>query len=81
MPSNYSEFHVYRESNYGVIESVAGASVKVFNADAGAELAVLTADADGLIAAGTLNVAAGTRVRFRIENLSGLAGSITQITT
>ena len=80
MPSNYEEFYVMEETNGGVIEAVAGVNVEVYDADNDVALTTLVTDPDGKIAAGTLNVKAGTRVRFRVENRNGLAGSVTQIT-
>jgi hypothetical protein len=63
---------------------VPGVSVKVRADGAGSDAAEspLTTDADGKIIAGSLAaIAVGTKVHFRVENRSGLAGSISQITT
>jgi hypothetical protein len=85
MASSYAAFYVKKETTAGVIESVgAGVSVKVREDGAGSDAAEspLTTDADGQIAAGSLAaVSVGTKVHFRVENNSGLAGSISQITT
>jgi hypothetical protein len=81
MPSNYEAFYVTKRSANGVKTHVAGATVKAYDADLSAAISTLTADGTGLIVAGTLAVSAGTRVRFRVENEAGLAGSLTQITT
>jgi hypothetical protein len=85
MASNYEGFTVYTRDANGVLAPVgAGVSVAVFDvtANAAAAESPLTTDSDGNVAAGSLAaVAAGTRVRFRVENHSGLAASGTQITT
>ncbi len=81
MPSNYDEFSVLIEANSGVINQAPSVAVKVYNADTSTEITTLNADINGHIASGTLNVEPGTRVRFRVENYQGLAGSMTQITT
>ena len=80
--SNYEGFHVMREANDGIIEQLAGVSVKVYDADLDVEVTTLVTDQSGNIPPGALpTVAAGTRIRFRVENHDGLAGSVTQITT
>lgn len=85
MASDYAEFLVEFRDENGVVAPVeAGVDVAVYDTVALADAAEspLTTDSSGLIAAGTLAaVAAGTRVRFRVENYNGLAGSWTQITT
>lgn len=81
MPSNYEGFYVQKEDDEGNIEAVASASVKVRENGGGSDLTTLTADSNGYIAAGSLSVAAGTIVHFRVENSGGLAGSVSQITT
>lgn len=85
MASSYAQFYVKKETTAGVIESVgAGVSVKVRKEGSGSDAAEspLTTDADGKIAAGSLAaVTVGSTVHFRVENSSGLAGSISQVTT
>ena len=81
MPSNYEGFHVSKEKNDGVIEQLAGVTVKVYDVDLDVEVTTLVSNGSGNIPAGSLPVAVGTRVRFRVENHDGLAGSVTQITT
>jgi hypothetical protein len=50
-------------------EMAAGVTVKVWNVTADAALAdTFVSDAQGHVATGTLPVAAGTVVRFRVEN-------------
>lgn len=69
----------------GVITNVgAGVDVEVYNVTTGLPVAEspLSTDSNGDIVAGSFAaVAVGTRVRFRVENEDGLAGSATQITT
>jgi hypothetical protein len=55
--------------------------VVIRNADTNADLTTVVTDSNGLVAGGSVSPAAGTRIRFRIENHQGLAGSVTQITT
>lgn len=81
MPSNYAAFHVSIRSADGVITHVPSATVKAYDADLNAAISTLTANGSGQIVAGTLAVAPGTRVHFRVENQNGLAGVLTQITT
>ena len=81
MAVNYEAFYVLKRNEYGVLEAVAGATVKVRNVDTATDVATLTADSNGLIAAGSTTGSAGHRLRFRVENSAGLAGSVTQIGT
>lgn len=85
MPSNYESIRWQVRDLNGVLVNVgAGVDVHVYDATAEADVAEspLTTDVNGETAAGTLAaVAAGTRVRFRIENLNGMATSRTQVTT
>ena len=83
--SSYQGFPVTYETTDGVFVSVgAGVTVKVRAQGAGSDAAEspLTTNSNGEIPAGTLAaVSAGTTVHFRVENFSGLAGSISQVTT
>ncbi len=81
MPSDYEGFFVNKEVEGGVIEQQAGVDVVIYDCDGEVDLDTVTSDSNGLIAAGTVAVAVGTRIRFRVENHEGLAGSVTQITT
>lgn len=81
MPSNYTAFDVLIETN-GQVAPAAGATVKVWNVTGNADLGVtLTADSQGVVVAGTLNVSAGTLVRFRCESVQGRAGFAEQVTS
>jgi hypothetical protein len=81
--SAYTAFKMLYKNDQGQLVAFASVSVKVRTSDDNyaADLTTLTTDANGEIAAGTLAVPVGTRVRFRIENYQGLANSLTQITT
>lgn len=85
MASSYAQFYVKSEDDSGVVTNVgAGVSVKIRASGSGSDAAEspLTTNADGLIAAGSLAaVSVGTRVHFRVENVSGVAASLTQVTT
>lgn len=95
MASNYGSFPVNYSFRPGHIIAMPGATVKVYVADDpaadilsgasngldGSTIATLTADIDGMIAAGTLPVDAGTLVRFRVENYFGIAWSKHEVTT
>ena len=69
-----------RDEN-GVLVAVASTDVVIYDVAGAADLAVVTTDANGLIPAGSVAVDAGSRIRFRVENYFGMAGSVTQITT
>lgn len=85
MASNYAGFAVTYETTAGVITSVgSGVSVKCRVHGAGSDLAEspLTTNGDGEIVGGSFaSPAAGTRVHFRVENYSGMAFSVSQLTT
>ena len=83
MPSDYKAFRLVYNDENGRLQAFPSVSVKVRTSDDdyAADLTTLTTNSDGEIAAGTLAVDAGTRVRFRVENYQGLAASLTQVTT
>ena len=56
-------------------------TVKVFDASNLVDLDDVVSDSEGVVAGGSLDVDAGTVVRFRVENYLGLAMSIEQVTT
>jgi hypothetical protein len=80
MPSNYDAVRVIKSDGNGNVEQIAGATVVAQRADTNVDLQTFTTDENGEIAAGSFNIPAGTRVRFRVQNYQGLAGSISQIT-
>jgi hypothetical protein len=85
MASNYQGFVVTKQTTDGEIVHVgSGVSVRARVEGAGSDVAEspLTTDSNGEIAAGSFAaVAVGTKVHFRVENLTGLAGTLSQITT
>ena len=82
MPSsNYEGFYVNREDETGAIEQLAGVDVVIYDVDGETDLGTVTSDSNGFIAAGTVGIAPESRIRFRVRNFEGQAGSVTQITT
>lgn len=85
MASNYAGFPATYEDVAGVIQKLpAGTEIHVWDVTAGADVAEspLLVDTNGDIASGSLAaVAAGTRIRFRLENFEGRAFSAAQLTT
>lgn len=81
MPSDYEEFYVMKRDANGVLVALPGVDVIVYDVDTNTDLDTVTTDSNGLVAADTVSVDAGSRIRFRVENEDGLAGSVTQITT
>lgn len=85
MASSYEMIRWQVRDLNGVLTNLeAGVDVHVYDVTAEADVAEspLTTDSNGETAAGSFAaVAAGTRVRFRIENYNGLAFSRTQVTT
>lgn len=83
MPSSdYDGFYVMKRDENGVLEAMPGVDVVIYSDELASDIATETTDGDGYISPGTASgVNAGTRLRFRVENEDGLAGSVTQITT
>jgi hypothetical protein len=82
MPSNFTTFEAIIDNGNGSTTPVPSTSIKAWDTVADVDLgAVATSDANGIVAGGTVAVAAGTRVRFRIENFHGRAGYEEQVTT
>jgi len=83
MPSSdFIGFNVNFETKPGIIPPVgAGVEVIVYDVLTDTDIDTLTTDGSGDIAAGTVAVAAGSEVRFRVENYFGMAFSIQQTTT
>ena len=79
--SNYAQFDVTLKDKDGLLVHLGSETLQVHDLDADASLGTVTSDSDGIVAAGTLAVDAGTRVSFRIENYHGLAACIIQTTT
>lgn len=81
MPSSYATFDVVKRGRDGATTKLAGVQLKIYDATGNASLGTVVTDAGGVVPAGTVNVAAGTLILFRIENYQGMAGSIPQVTT
>ncbi len=79
--SNYDAAQIWIDNHDGTLTAAVSATVKAWDVDADMDLGVsLLTDGDGILAAGTLAVAVGTVVRFRVENFHGRAG-FAEVTT
>jgi hypothetical protein len=81
MPSNYASFEVKIDNDDGTTTPVASETVTVYDVTNDEALDDLTSDVDGHIAAGTLDVAAGTSVRFSVALADGRTGYKEEVTT
>ena len=82
MPSSaYTAFDVLIDNNNGTTTPVANQTIKVRDVTNSANLPDLLSDVNGHVPSGTFNVAAGTQVRFRVENYQGMSGFAEQLTT
>lgn len=80
MPSNYRTFEVKIRNPDKTVVMVPNQAVHVYNVTAGAALADVASDASGVVAGGTLPVAAGTLVRFSFWRADGECGKL-EVTT
>jgi hypothetical protein len=88
MPSNYEAVE-FKVQVAGVAYPVASAAVKVHDltgsdptdGSGSTALSDLSTDGSGIMAAGTLAIAAGRTVRFTVTRADGLSRSVTQVTT
>lgn len=88
MPSDYEGIE-WKVSVDGIEYPVASATVKVHDITAAdptdgsgsTALSDLSTDGSGIMAAGTLAIAAGRTVRFTVTRADGLTRSISQVTT
>lgn len=78
--SNYNGFDVKIRHTDLTEELVPGATIKIYDATNLAELIEVVADVDGWVAPGTVDVPAGTVLRFRLENHLGMCGYFEDIT-
>jgi hypothetical protein len=62
--SNFATFECKIEHDDLTVEMVVNQTVHVYDVTHGVALADIASDANGVVAAGTLPVAAGTKVRF-----------------
>lgn len=81
MPSNYVAFEVKREDSDGTQTLVPLQTVGVYDVTNDEALADLTSDAEGHIDAGSLDVDAGTLIRFTADLGKGQKGYAEQVTT
>ena len=79
--SHYVQFDVTAWQTNGSKTALPSWTVKVWDATNAVALDDLESDGDGVVVAGTLPVAAGTTIWFRVENYQGMAGMLEQITT
>lgn len=79
--SNYETFDVVVRKKDGSTLKLDNVTLSIHDATNDADLGTVTTDANGVVAAGTVSVSAGTLILFRIENYNGMAGSIPQVTT
>jgi len=79
--SFYAGFDLVIDNDDGTVTPLASATVKVYDATNSVALADLASDPDGHVVAGSLAVAVGTLVRFRVENYQGRAAYAEQVTT
>jgi hypothetical protein len=66
--SNFPAFDIPIDDDDGALGFAGVLTVKIWDVTNGADLGTVTSNAQGHVAAGTLAVATGTRVRFRIEH-------------
>lgn len=72
MPSNYAAFEVYElNASTGAKTPRASASVKIRQNSNGTLLATVTANSSGVVAAGSVSVAAGTAIYTEYEDANG----------
>lgn len=82
MPSSsYAGFYLNREDETGATEQLAGVDVIIYDVAGETDIDTVTTDSNGYVAAGTVSLDPGSRIRFRVENYFGQATSIARITT
>lgn len=81
MPSNYVAFSVKREAPDGTETPLPLQTVEVYDATNEVALDDLASDAEGHVDAGSLDVAAGTTIRFNTDLGDGQKGYAEQVTT
>jgi len=72
--STYPAFDVKIDNDDGTTTPCPLQVVHVYDVTNGAALADVTADAAGVVAAGSLSVAAGTLIRFSFARADGICG-------
>jgi len=81
MVSDYTGFEVKVDNDDGTVTMLPLETVKVYDVTNEEELDDLTSDAEGLIAPGSLDVDAGTLIRFSVQRVDGISGYADQLTT
>lgn len=78
--STFISFDILKDNNDGTVTPVANQTIKVYDVTNGVALDDLTSDAFGVVAGGSLDVDAGTLVRFSVTRADGLNGCAEQET-
>lgn len=78
MPSYFVGFDLAKINSLGIFYKIPNQSVQVFNVTANQSLPAVTSDAFGVVHGGSLNVAAGTTVRFSV---TGQTATLERLTT
>lgn len=79
--SNYPGFEVKVDDDNGSVTLLPLQTIKVYDVTNGVALSDIASDANGLVAAGSLAVAVGTRIRFSFNRADGICGFSEVITT
>lgn len=80
MPSNFNAFNLRIDNNDGTLSDVPNQTVKVYDVTNEVALDDLVSDVFGIVAGGSLDVDAGTLVRFSVTRADGLNGFAEQET-
>ena len=81
MPSDYLGFEVLVDNDDGTTTPLPSQTVHVYNVTDDEALDDITSDADGHVDAGTLDVDAGTTIRFHTALANGQCGYAEIVTT
>jgi hypothetical protein len=79
--SNYPAFEVKIDNNDGSETLLPLQTVKVYDVTHSTPLSDVASDANGLVAAGSLAVDAGTTIRFSFSRTDGICGYAEILTT
>lgn len=80
MPSNFNSFNIRIDNNDGTFTDVPEQAVQVYDVTNEEALDDLESDANGIVAGGSLDVDAGTLIRFSVTRADGLNGFAEQET-
>jgi hypothetical protein len=81
MPSNFIAFDVTIDNDNGSTTPVPGVMIAVYDFTNDVALADIASDVNGHVAADTVEVDAGTSVRFSFQLDNGICGFSEQVTT